>query len=107
MTADLIGWAATAVFVSSYAFRSAEVLRRVQMLGATMWVAYGMVMGAPPVIVANVLVLGAALWASRRGRSRQETGPEGTEWSGTSPLGLQASVMRLRRKATEAPSRLF
>jgi len=42
------------------------------MAGATMWIAYGVLMQAAPVIVANVLVLGAAGWASRR---RLEPGP--------------------------------
>jgi hypothetical protein len=64
--ADLVGWTATAVFVGSYAFRQPETLRRVQMLGASIWIGYGFLMQATPVVVANVLVLGAAAWASRR-----------------------------------------
>jgi hypothetical protein len=64
---DYLGWAATAVFVGSYFFKRPESLRRVQMLGALMWVAYGVFMNAAPVVVANVLVLGAALWTARRG----------------------------------------
>jgi hypothetical protein len=64
---DWLGWAATGVFVASYACRRPETLRRVQMAGATMWIAYGVLMQAAPVVVANVLVLGAAAWASRRG----------------------------------------
>ena len=66
---DWLGWAATGVFVASYACRRPETLRRVQMAGATMWIAYGVLMQAAPVIVANILVLGAAAWASRRGWS--------------------------------------
>jgi hypothetical protein len=96
MTADLLGWIATTVFVSSYAFRNADRLRKVQMLGATIWVAYGVVMGAAPVIVANLLVLGAAVWASRRGRT-PGTGDAGS-WSRPSPLSLQASAFGLRGK---------
>jgi hypothetical protein len=65
-TADLVGWAATAVFVGSYAFKQPEMLRRVQMIGASIWIGYGVLMQATPVVVANVLVLGAAAWASRR-----------------------------------------
>ena len=64
---DWLGWAATGVFVSSYACRRPETLRRVQMAGAMMWLAYGVLMQAAPVVVANILVLGAAAWASRRG----------------------------------------
>ena len=36
------------------------------MVGAVMWIGYGVVMQAAPVITANVLVFCAAAWASRR-----------------------------------------
>jgi len=65
---QVLGWAATAVFVGSYFFSRPEVLARVQMAGALMWVAYGLLMGAPPVVVANVLVLSAAAWKGLRAR---------------------------------------
>jgi len=63
---EALGWAATAVFVGSYFFTRAAVLVRVQMVGAVMWVAYGALMQAPPVVVANVLVLAAAAWKARQ-----------------------------------------
>jgi hypothetical protein len=69
-TVEALGWAATAVFVGSYFFARAEVLIRVQMAGAVMWVAYGVLKGAPPVVVANVLVLAAAAWKARPARQR-------------------------------------
>ena len=62
---DYLGWAATAVFASSYFCTSAHTLRRVQMIGAVMWMAYGVVMHAAPVFVANLLVLAAAAWSWR------------------------------------------
>jgi hypothetical protein len=68
---EYLGWAATAVFVSSYFCARAETLKRVQMAGAAMWIAYGVVIGAAPVIVANLLVLGAAGW------TRASTAPSG------------------------------
>jgi hypothetical protein len=75
---DALGWAATAVFVGSYFFTRAEILVRVQMAGAVMWVAYGLLMRAPPVVVANVLVLAAAAWKARRaGRSASPAAGEG------------------------------
>ena len=61
---DYLGWAATAVFVGSYFCASQQALKRVQMLGALMWVAYGILLGASPVVVANVLVFGAAAWSA-------------------------------------------
>jgi hypothetical protein len=63
---EYLGWAATAVFVGSYLCRSADALKRVQMLGALMWVAYGLLIQATPVVAANLLVFGAAGWALAR-----------------------------------------
>jgi hypothetical protein len=36
------------------------------MTGALMWMAYGLVMHAAPVFVANLLVLAAAAWTAMR-----------------------------------------
>jgi len=63
-----LGWAATAVFVGSYFFSRAEALVRVQMAGAVMWVAYGTLTRALPVVAANLLVLAAAAWKARQAR---------------------------------------
>jgi hypothetical protein len=63
---DVLGWAATAVFVASYFCARPAVLRAVQMLGAAMWVTYGAIIGAWPVMVANVLVFSAAAWTAAR-----------------------------------------
>ena len=72
---DYLGWAATAVFVSSYFCTTPRTLRGVQMAGALMWIAYGILLGASPVIVANALVFGAAavtvVRSAARGASRQ------------------------------------
>lgn len=61
-----LGWSATAVFVGSYFFRRPTLLRGVQMAGALLWITYGMLIGAVPVIVANVLVFSAAAWTALR-----------------------------------------
>ncbi len=63
---QLIGWAATALTIGSYYCRDARVLRRVQAVAAVVWMAYGVAIGAPPVIAANVLVAGVAVWSSLR-----------------------------------------
>jgi hypothetical protein len=63
---DALGWAATTVFVGSYFCARPERLRRMQMLGALMWMAYGLLKHALPVVVANLLVLGAAAWTAKR-----------------------------------------
>ena len=68
MTVESIGWLATAVFVSSYLCSSARALRATQMAGAIVWMVYGLLVHAPPVFVANLLVLSAAAWTMARGR---------------------------------------
>jgi uncharacterized membrane protein YjjB (DUF3815 family) len=66
---DIIGWAAAAVFTSSYFFVRPRTLRIVQMLGALMWCIYGLLIPAGPVVVANLAVFGAAIWTTTRGRA--------------------------------------
>jgi hypothetical protein len=61
-----LGWTATAVFVGSYFFARPSLLRGVQMLGALLWITYGVMINASPVIVANVLVFAAAAWTTFR-----------------------------------------
>jgi len=64
---EYLGWLATAVFVGSYLCKRPESLKRVQMVGASMWVVYGLLIRATPVVAANLLVLAAAGWAVLRG----------------------------------------
>ena len=66
---EALGWVATAVFVASYFFARPAVLRAAQMGGAALWIVYGCLIGALPVIAANVLVFTAAAWTLVR---RQE-----------------------------------
>ena len=70
---DALGWVATAMFVSSYFFKRAALLRAAQMLGASMWIVYGALIGAIPVVVANGLVFAAAAWTFIRARSASPT----------------------------------
>ncbi len=57
---EWIGWTATAVFGASYLFRDPRRLRVIQGVGALLWLAYGVLLGARPVIAANLLVAGIA-----------------------------------------------
>lgn len=67
-----LGWLATAVFVVSYFSKRASTLRRIQMLGAALWIVYGSLIHAAPVMVANALVLAAAAWSEvRAARARR------------------------------------
>jgi hypothetical protein len=70
-----VGWAATAVFVGSYFFERASLLRGAQMIGALLWLSYGLLIRSSPVIVANILVFAAAAWTmirSQRAESRSK-----------------------------------
>jgi len=64
MSLTIIGWLATAVFASSYFFRRPLTLRRIQAGAALLWVMYGIAIDAAPVVVANLIVAGAALYSS-------------------------------------------
>jgi hypothetical protein len=52
------------VFASSYFFRRPLTLRRIQAGAALLWVMHGMAIDAAPVVVANLIVAGAALYSS-------------------------------------------
>jgi Bacterial inner membrane protein len=62
--ADWIGWVATATFLASYACKDPKRLRLVQAGAAVLWVVYGTVLQAVPIIVANLLVMSVALYSA-------------------------------------------
>lgn len=82
-----VGWLATAVFTASYFARRERVLRLLQVAGAALWLVYGVVVEAPPVIVANLLVLAAAV---------------GTTWVRRPPR--VAGAREVARRAEQGPS---
>jgi uncharacterized protein with PQ loop repeat len=65
-TPDWLGCVATAVFVASYFTTRSMALRGLQMVGALLWLIYGALISATPVIVANLLVFGAAAYTALR-----------------------------------------
>jgi len=66
MWLNSIGWTATAVFSSSYFFKEAATLRRIQAAAASLWVLYGVAIHSAPVVVANLIVGIAAGYTSLR-----------------------------------------
>ncbi|QQS46647.1 MAG: YgjV family protein [Acidobacteriota bacterium] len=58
---DWIGWIATAVFASSYFCKGPKAMRLTQACAALLWLSYGIVIKAPPVIVANTIVAALAI----------------------------------------------
>jgi hypothetical protein len=61
---DWLGWIATAVFLASYACKDQSRLRRTQAAAALVWVVYGMLLQAVPLVVANLLVAAVAVYSS-------------------------------------------
>jgi hypothetical protein len=61
MKPDMIGWIATATFCLSYLTKRAVTLKRVQALGAAIWIAYGIAVHSAPVMVSNVIVISMAM----------------------------------------------
>jgi hypothetical protein len=68
---ELLGWLATAVFAGSYFVRGRQRMLAIQMAGALLWVGYGLLVGAAPVIVANGIVLSAAVYSLARPRAEE------------------------------------
>ena len=66
MWLNVIGWTATAVFSSSYFFKEAATLRRIQAAAASLWILYGVAIHSAPVVVANLIVGIAAIYTSLR-----------------------------------------
>ena len=72
---EWIGWVATAVFGASYFCKEETTLRRIQASAAVLWIAYGVLIKAPPVIVANVVVASLALASTLRRAPRAAKEP--------------------------------
>ena len=66
MKPDWIGWVATALFACSYFFKQPAALRKIQAGAALLWVVYGLIIHALPVVAANVVVAAVAVWSSLR-----------------------------------------
>ena len=61
MWLNVIGWTATAVFSSSYFFKEAATLRKIQAAAASLWILYGVLIHSAPVVVATLIVAVAAV----------------------------------------------
>ena len=63
---EWLGWVATAVWSSRRISAGGRYDAARADAGALVWAAYGLIIGAYPMVVANVLVIGAAAWATAR-----------------------------------------
>jgi hypothetical protein len=68
-----IGWVATACFGLSYFFKKPATLRLIQAGAALLWISYGLLIHAMPVVVANVIVAGAALYSTLAGARKPQS----------------------------------
>ncbi len=67
----VIGWLATAIFACSYFFKTPARLRVVQALAALLWIAYGVLIHAMPVVASNAIVAVVAVATTIRERNPQ------------------------------------
>jgi Bacterial inner membrane protein len=63
---DAVGWIATVVFTVSYFAKDPTKLRWIQSVAALFWITYGILIHSRPVIAANIIVAGAAVYSSLR-----------------------------------------
>jgi hypothetical protein len=73
---DWIGWMATALFLASYYCKDQRRLRLTQAAAAVVWVGYGAVLHAVPIVVANLLVAAVAVYSCGARRSRPPREPD-------------------------------
>jgi len=85
---DWIGWLATAVFLASYSCKDQQKLRLTQAAAALLWVGYGTLLHAVPIVVANLLVAGVAAYSSL---SRPLKAADPSAQAAGSPLRITAS----------------
>jgi hypothetical protein len=67
-----IGWIATACFGLSYFFKKPATLRLIQAGAALLWIIYGVLIHAMPVVAANVIVAVAAVYSTFIGAGKSE-----------------------------------
>ena len=70
---DWIGWLAMAAFASSYFFKDSRALRRVQALAAGLWISYGLLGHAYPVVASNLVIAVLAAWSAWQGPRSEKT----------------------------------
>ena len=69
---EWIGWLATAIFAGSYFCKQAKTLRLLQALSALMWISYGLIIQAMPVVAANLTVAILAIYTSKKDYEKHE-----------------------------------
>lgn len=63
---EWVGWVATALFSLSYVVKRELHLLLLQALAGTLWLTYAIIIGALPVLIANAIVTGGALYKAQK-----------------------------------------
>jgi hypothetical protein len=71
---DWIGWLATAVFASSYFCKRRRMLSGIQAFAAMLWIGYGILIHAFPVVTANLVVGLLAIYSAWVGDATDRVG---------------------------------
>jgi Bacterial inner membrane protein len=85
---DGIGWVATAMFLASYACKDPKRLRLTQAAAALLWVAYGALLHAIPIVVANLLLVVVAVYSALGGSLLRRNASSGPAITGGDEPGL-------------------
>lgn len=59
---ELVGYLASALIVASLAMRSVVRLRLVSLVGSLVFVAYGLLITAWPIVISNIIIAGINVW---------------------------------------------
>jgi hypothetical protein len=100
---DLVGWAATALFATSYFCREPRTLRLTQAAAALVWLAYGIALHATPVIVANVIVASPRALVRSDASRTTPSEPAGLVGRASAPRAFRRTSRRHARATLQDP----
>lgn len=63
---ELVGYLGSALVVTSLAMTSVVRLRAISLLGSITFLVYGLLIGAAPIVITNVVIIGLNVWFLRR-----------------------------------------
>jgi uncharacterized protein with PQ loop repeat len=76
---EILGWLATSLFTVSFVVKTQKSLLRAQMVAASLWLLYGVLIHKMPVVVANVLVASGSIYKQIRLAMEEKKNPGHTQ----------------------------
>ena len=104
MWVELVGYLASALIVASLAMRSVVRLRLVSLVGSLVFVAYGLLIGAWPIVISNVIIAVINVWYLTQEFSTRRHAIAAVEARADSPFLLDflaANASEIRRTQPE------